>query len=67
MLVAGLRVKAVERVDQAGTLRGRTVELSDGSNGVRERMKDDLQTFSLDSWRDWVVYLLRGRFWKKAS
>lgn len=42
MLVAGLRAKAVERVDRAGSLRGRTIELVGGSHGVRERMKDDL-------------------------
>lgn len=40
--MAGLRAKAVERVDRAGSLRGRTIELVGGSHGVRERMKDDL-------------------------
>lgn len=48
-------------------LRGRMIELVDGSNGVRERKKDDTQTSYLKSRTDGVLHLLRCRTWEQQA
>lgn len=52
-LVAGLRAEEVERVGRAGMLRGRRKEFAVVLMG-QGKMKDDTQTFCLDSWVDGV-------------